>query len=508
MLVRLARAGLVPAGVTNATQLTAAQKAQISKALGAVSGNPQAPNTWGEAIAACFGDENADGKPDLDLDTLLETGLFTGLDATALSKVLAAHTTEALQPADTAVISGADDFVASATAAVKWLRGSQMVASVPGATYSQIVDASSFESSLPPYHLTADGQLVAGPTQDPTDVAIQGIAFAANGRNNVLQLYTSNGPQRFQLRGNGSTDPTKLTTTDVMTLLDAALNQFPPITPDTKLAARIGFLRANQAFLAQPTAPADEAQAVVWRAGRVNPNDEKTIALLEQARLGLRPRHWSGYVDDLREVGVAQTVLDAARSQKNLSPAFLYTIAIGEGMNGYLDFASNPEKVNAGESVSGFGHIGLDQFVAMVPTLREKGFLKPDFVEGNQYTASEPIDNELGQPTASADFKDLPSSMTALAAVLSLTRDQFLNDVEKVLGPAALASLTEEQTNFFTYVYFNAGPGFGLRRVKNEGLDYFSPQTDPENIMNARNNALIRVETANVIQKLNIFPPA
>ncbi len=91
--------------------------------------------------------------------------------------------------------------------------------------------------------------------------------------------------------------------------------------------------------------------------------------------------------------------------------------------------------------------------------------------------------------------------------MLSLTRDQFLNDVEKVLGPAALASLTEEQTNFFTYVYFNAGPGFGLRRVKNEGLDYFSPQTAPENIMNARNNALIRVETANVIQKLNIFPP-
>ena len=38
------------------------------------------PKTWGEAIAACFGDENADGVLDVDIDTLVETGLFTGLD--------------------------------------------------------------------------------------------------------------------------------------------------------------------------------------------------------------------------------------------------------------------------------------------------------------------------------------------------------------------------------------------------------------------------------------------
>jgi hypothetical protein len=156
--------------------------------------------------------------------------------------------------------------------------------------------------------------------------------------------------------------------------------------------------------------------------------------------------------------------------------------------------------------VPGFQYLGLDTFGTRVEGLRRQGLLPESFKEGVDYTVSS-ARNEKGEIVQSADFANLQAGLTAMTAMVADERRRFLNDVSAVLGPNVKP--TEDQTNFFTYLYFNTGSGGGRRLLEANGLGLADKWTAPppeSNKVSARFNALQRLATWKMIDALGVFP--
>lgn len=510
MLSRLAQAGLTPPGVTNATPLSPAQRAAVNQALGETGAGNQPLKTWADAVAACLGDANGDEFTDLDLDTLLASGLFavpqTERGRTTLSQAIRGKPPPALVAPALSPSSG-DAFVSAVSREFASLNPVSAVVAIatPTAPQAPVFDpVGIIDTPVPACSLNANGSLVMGEAGPST---ITAVALGVGDRSTLLQVETSAGRQTFALQGNGATKPAGLSASAVMQLVELAATQFPqPAPAGSRLATRLDALRAQANFVSSPQ-PTEPAVAAVWRASHLNPAAEEAHLKSLQVKYGVRPRRWSGYVDDRREIGVMNSVLAAAKTVPGIAPAFLFTIGVGEGLNTYFD-ATPDAVVDTSRPVSGFGDIGLDEFISMVPLLKAKQLLPADWTEGVQYTRARPIRNERGGDVASADFRDLDAGLTALAAVLGWCRQRFLHDAAQVLGAAAARALTPQQTNFFTYVYFNAGAGFGKKQLMAQGLEFFRPASPnaTEDGRNARVNALIRIASLELLERNEVFP--
>lgn len=510
VLSRLAQAGLTPAGVTNATPLSPEQQRAMTQALGQTGAANQPVKTWGDVVAACLGDENGDEVTDLDVDTLLATGLFqvpqSAEGRTSLTQAISWKPPPTM-PAPALSPSSGDAFVSAASKQFVSLQPYAAVAAIaaPTGPAAPVLDPEgAIDTPVPACSLGTDGELLLG---DAGASTITAVALGVNDQSTQLQIETSAGRQTFQIQGNGSSKPPGLPASTVMKLVELAAAQFSQEVPaGSRLATRLASLRAQFDFVSSPQ-PTDPAAAAVWKNAQLDPAVEETRLKALQTKYGVRPRHWGGFVDDRREIGVMKSVMAAAKTVPGISPAFLFTIGVGEGLNSYFD-ATPDAVVDTSMQVSGFGEVGLDQFISMVPALKAKHLLPADWAEGVQYTREAPISNELGQQVVSANFRDLDTGLTALAAVLGSCRQQFLHDAAQVLGPAAARALTPQQTNFFTYVYFNAGPGFGKKQLVTQGLNYFRPASpnSAENSSNARMNALIRIATLELLEQNKTFP--
>lgn len=105
--------------------------------------------------------------------------------------------------------------------------------------------------------------------------------------------------------------------------------------------------------------------------------------------------------------------------------------------------------------------------------LIEKGYLREDFKEfklTGKIETSEKGENVLG-----VTFNNINSGLEGMGAMLKARRELFLNDVQKAgFDPR---KLSEDQIDFWTYVYYNGGSGapedlFGIgRRIVNERLN-------------------------------------
>ena len=265
-------------------------------------------------------------------------------------------------------------------------------------------------------------------------------------------------------------------------------------------------MRANRGLRERTSAPEDRAERTVWNAQRAsNADADRKVKGLEET-WGVRPLRWAGWVDDVREIEVARAVLDACEGQDLIHPAFLYAIAIGEGLNAYLDEQSTPLAVNVSARVSGFGQLGVDTFGSEVARLKARRLLPADFNEGPHYVVSEEL-NERSERVTSAEFSDLKTGLVALRAMLADMQLRFLDDVESTLGPAAKEKLTRDHVDYFTYLYFNAGPGFGRRQVRERGLNDVAKWRAPYPTHNgiARFNALQRLSTVRLLESLGLF---
>jgi hypothetical protein len=124
----------------------------------------------------------------------------------------------------------------------------------------------------------------------------------------------------------------------------------------------------------------------------------------------------------------------AARPDLGIDPAYLYVMAIGEGLSGHMTnnkgFTGYQLQTN---TVSGFGALGTDTFGSAAARLQRRGFIPKDFSEGEDYFVSYQT-NEKGESVKSADFPDLTRGLTALAGMLAESRSQFLRDADRYLG--------------------------------------------------------------------------
>ncbi|MBV9990037.1 MAG: DUF4157 domain-containing protein [Alphaproteobacteria bacterium] len=149
-------------------------------------------------------------------------------------------------------------------------------------------------------------------------------------------------------------------------------------------------------------------------------------------------------------------------------PAFLYAVAGREGLvdqyiRGQVASPAQDDRLSESEmagvrvdkKVSGFGELGLDDFFTELGATRQplKNFFPSGFTEKNVTESTNT--NEKGRTVRSADAPDLKTALQGLVAVLSRRKALFLEDVATHGYPAP----TGDQTVYFTYVYYNTGPG-------------------------------------------------
>ncbi|MEM6730341.1 MAG: hypothetical protein AAF658_02225 [Myxococcota bacterium] len=251
------------------------------------------------------------------------------------------------------------------------------------------------------------------------------------------------------------------------------------------------------------SAPEDPALAVIWRVARSRSRYGATRAAVAD-EIGVMPRRWAGWIDEARELSIVRAVLNAARPQDGVSADFLYAIAIGEGMNVYLDRSLGLSQVAIEHPVRGFGEMGLDFFAAEYEQLRR--FLPADYRQGtfegdgNFYLAGGV--NEV-ETISSANFHTLQDGLYAMSAMLADRRIQALADAEE-----RGLQLDAEATEFYTYVYFNGTIASRRAVMDTLGADPFQRWEGPapENNRNPRFNALERLGFVRFLRALEIFP--
>lgn len=149
-------------------------------------------------------------------------------------------------------------------------------------------------------------------------------------------------------------------------------------------------------------------------------------------------------------------------------PALLYAVT---GVEGLVDEYIRPQVssptatdklteselagVKVTEPVSGFNQLGLDDFFTELENKRKplRGFFPTGFDE-TKVTESRQA-NEKGREVRSADAPDLKTALQAALSVIARRQALFQEDA-KSLG---YATPTSDELVYFTYVYYNSGPG-------------------------------------------------
>jgi hypothetical protein len=214
---------------------------------------------------------------------------------------------------------------------------------------------------------------------------------------------------------------------------------------------------------------------------------------------GIRVYEWIGYIDDSREANVVQLLENTCEIIPSLFPSLLYTIAIGEGLNLWIDnnySPTPPHNVMINNRINGFDYLGTDDFGS--DFARYRPFLPNTYNEGDEFVPYNAI-NEHNNPVISADFKNLESGLLGIGAVIAHRKNKFLSD--------ALELNYDNEPNidqiiFWTYVYFQ-GEGRAKKYLQNNNDFDFSKNT--QNMTQIRRLALERLATWRYIKTSNIL---
>ncbi|WP_282147858.1 hypothetical protein [Algibacter lectus] len=212
---------------------------------------------------------------------------------------------------------------------------------------------------------------------------------------------------------------------------------------------------------------------------------------------------WGGYADEPKEAPVVE-IIEGIAKDIGLPPSYLFTIATGEGLGWiYLSDLKNYKngKVITDKKISGFQNFGLDFFGNPKEWPNLKKYLPKTYNEGDEFVSiAEKRDEAYGKETVySADFKNLESSIWAMAAVLKQRADRFERDWNELnyIKP------TEDEWAFWTYFYYQR-PELAFQRIKElKSYDIFYLKTSDRTKI--RTKALERVAAWRYIQYYNIF---
>ena len=160
-----------------------------------------------------------------------------------------------------------------------------------------------------------------------------------------------------------------------------------------------------------------------------------------------------GYLDEPTELRIINAIQQAAE-KTGLDPNFVAGAFFVEGLHGWI---SNEYYNNPDAELSAMGSLGADRFGKEEAILRDKGYLRPDFQEGADFSKEELLTSERGEASPRVIFKDVERGVEGAAAMLAYRRDLLKRDLrDNGLNPD---DLTRDQLNYWTYVYYNAGSG-------------------------------------------------
>ncbi|MDY8138337.1 hypothetical protein [Aquimarina sp. 2201CG5-10] len=218
---------------------------------------------------------------------------------------------------------------------------------------------------------------------------------------------------------------------------------------------------------------------------------------------GVYMNAYGGYADEKKEQPLVEIIEEVA-THVNMTPSYLYTIIIGEGLGEVYvkhDFNYKKGKLITDKKINGFQNLGLDFFSSPKELPRFKKYLPKDYNEGDEYTArSEVRDERYGRETVpSADFKDLESAIYGFAAVIKHREELFIKHYKNY----GYSKPDEDQMAYWTYYYYQA-EGDARRALKNRGeFDIFKNKSTSRSTIHVK--ALERVAAWRYVQHYNIF---
>jgi hypothetical protein len=507
-LTKLVRLGLLPA----TAKLNDALSAQVTAKFTAQFPGQMVPASLGDLLLTQVKDADADGLSDINVDDLASLDLLANVSVPP--EQLLAKTPFSRDEFST--LANGSTWLSGALADQVVFAQQNIWNEVSESTTigSSNVIATSFGEPIlqlnTPLSVSETGAISLG-SAGPTTFG--GLTLAMNGNAAYLLITDQRGAvaRAYQLTPSGRLKPIAPQTggmeiTDAKPLL-AALFANPLVnTIPTLFKLKQQILKA-EALRSQVTTPSNSAEKIVWSVAKADVNSVKTQLEKAQTDSGIRPLKWHQWVDDPSDVNTAQAVLDATGGKTDIRPAYLYTIALGEGLMFYLDDANDFQKVDVSMQVNGFAELGTDTFGTSVTELKRKGHVPNWFQEGRDYFLEQSV-NEKGETVSSANFANLNTGLIALRGMLADSRQRFMTDAKKTLGPVSARKLTQRQIDYFTYVYFNAGSGFGAKHLKAQGLKAAEKWTDaiPADNRVARFNSLQRISTLQFIESFNAFP--
>jgi hypothetical protein len=224
--------------------------------------------------------------------------------------------------------------------------------------------------------------------------------------------------------------------------------------------------------------------------------------------------------EDIAQELVAASIRGAAIASRNkkgivLSPRFVYTVLMSEGVvyrvqkltcaqtlvsgNGNLSLANQP--------ISSSRDLGLDFFLSDLPSLKKYGFVRAGF---DAYSLDEDVRSRSRSSTSKPVlFTNIYAGAEATAGRLAYARLQFHS---AALHKGVLL-WTEEEDDFWTYLFYNIGQTGGerilLTQIKDGKIDDTFMKAPEGKIVSsgriARYNAIIRVATVAFLDKSGIL---
>lgn len=222
-----------------------------------------------------------------------------------------------------------------------------------------------------------------------------------------------------------------------------------------------------------------------------------------QKKYNVLPKAYGGYANDAKEQPIVD-IMEAVASRLNVTPSYLFTIAVGEGLGpNHLDFDYNfkNNKLITDREVDGFQTLGLDFFSSPLEYPRFKKYLPNDYNIHDEYEPYHVRRNEKNGPeiVPSAKFKDMESAIEGIGAIVA-HRKQLFETHYKAFG---YTSPTDDQIAYWTYVYYQ-GEGDAKRELKNNaGFDFMNG--NGTSIKQVHNLSLERVASWRYLLTYNIF---
>jgi RHS repeat-associated protein len=175
------------------------------------------------------------------------------------------------------------------------------------------------------------------------------------------------------------------------------------------------------------------------------------------------------HVGFLRE-DIGRRLLEAFYSTSkrlDMDPLFLMSVAFGEGLN----IAINKKlRADPNSPIDSYQDMGMDKFANEFGMLQHEGLLPPNFATRFVDTG-EDVRNEKGAIIRVVDFRHVEDAIDALGAML-VHRERLLGTDLAKYG-IVLTTVSPEERQFWTYVYYNAGSappadprGTGLRNLE------------------------------------------